>query len=156
MSSTELLFISPIEKKDPTRPTWRGIPRVGFVRPAVAKDIDPIAQPVAPAPVRQTRASLAVGTIVIILDGEFASKRAVVVADCGAGILKVAGPVVPVTEVDQDYLIGTSTKLELGTVNEGNAVGAINAAAQKVPELSEYLSTPFTLKPGDRPHLMKF
>ena len=147
----ELLFIAPVEKKDPTRPTWHGIPRVSMTRPAVAADIDPIKADACPAPVRETRASLAVGTIVIILDGEFKGKRAVVIADAGAGIVKVAGLVVPETEIDQDYLIATSTKLE--GVSDA---ASIKAAAEKVPEMVEYLNAVFTLKAGDRPHLMKF
>jgi large subunit ribosomal protein L6e len=153
---SELVFISPVEKKDPSRPTWRGIPRVSFTRPAVAKEIDPVTPDVAPAAPRQTRASLAVGSVAIILDGEFAGRRAVVVADGGAGIVKVAGPSLPVTEIDQDYLIGTSVKVELGSFEEKNAVNTVTAAAAKIPELTEYLNATFSLKPGDRPHLMKF
>lgn len=152
----ELPFIAPVEKKDPTRPTWHGIPRVSFTRPAVAAEIDPIKADVCPVDPRKTRESLSVGTIVIILDGEFKGKRAAVIADAGAGVVKVCGTVVPVTEVDQDYLIATSTKLELSGVNEGNAAATVKAAAEKIPEMVDYLGATFSLKPGDRPHLMKF
>ena len=147
----ELLFIAPVEKKDPTRPTWHGIPRVAFTRPAVAAEIDPIKADACPVPERKTRESLTVGTIVIILDGEFKGKRAVVIAEAAAGIVKVAGLVVPETEIDQDYLIATSTKLD--GVSDA---ASIKAAAEKVPEMVEYLNAVFTLKAGDRPHLMKF
>jgi large subunit ribosomal protein L6e len=68
----------------------------------------------------------------------------------------VAGPAVPSTAIDQDYLIATSTKLEIGNVNAAEAGAAVKAAAQKIPEMLDFLSTPFSLKPGDRPHLMKF
>ena len=153
---SELLFIAPVEKKDPTRPTWHGIPRVSFTRPAVAADVDPIKADVCPVPERKTRESLSVGTIVIILDGEFKGKRAAVISDAGAGIVKVCGTVVPVTEIDQDYLIATSTKLELAGVNEGNAAATVKAAAQKIPEMEDYLNSVFSLRNGDRPHLMKF
>ena len=152
----ELPFIAPVEKKDPTRPTWHGIPRVSFTRPAVAAEIDPIKADACPAKERKTRESLAIGTIVIILDGEFKGKRAAVIADAGAGVVKVCGIEVPVTEVDQDYLIATSTKLELAGVNEGNAVATVKAAAEKIPEMVDYLKATFSLKKGDRPHLMKF
>ena len=152
----ELPFIAPVEKKDPTRPTWHGIPRVSFTRPAVAAEIDPIKADVCPVDPRKTRESLSVGTIVIILDGEFKGKRAAVIADAGAGVVKVCGTVVPVTEVDQDYLIATSTKLELSGVNDGNAAATVKAAAEKIPEMVDYLGATFSLKPGDRPHLMKF
>lgn len=152
----ELLFIAPVEKKDPTRPTWRGIPRVSFSRPAVAAEIDPIKADVAPVQERKTRASLTVGTVVIILDGENKGKRAVVVADNGAGVVTVAGPAVANLEIDQDFLIATSAKLELGKVDVAKAVDAVKAAASKVQDMTEYLEAVFSLKPGDRPHLMKF
>ena len=147
----ELLYIAPVEKKDPTRPTWHGIPRVAFTRPAVAAEIDPIKADACPVPARETRASLTVGTIVIILDGQFKGKRAVVVADASAGTVKVAGLEIPETEIDQDFLIATSTKLE-GVKD----AASIKAAAEKVPEMVEYLNAVFTLKAGDRPHLVKF
>jgi large subunit ribosomal protein L6e len=153
---SELLFIAPVYKKDPTRPSWRGIPRVAFSRPAVAADIDPIAKPAAPEAERTTRASLAIGVVVVILDGEWKGKRAVVVRDVGAGIVGVAGPAVPYAELDQDVLIATSTKVQIGGADPGNAVAAIAAAAKKTPELTEYLNATFSLKPGDRPHLLRF
>lgn len=153
---SELLFIAPVEKKDPTRPTWHGIPRVSFTRPAVAADVDPIKADQCPVPERKTRQSLSIGTIVIILDGEFKGKRAAVIADAGAGVVKVCGTVVPVTEVDQDFLIATSTKLDLPGVNESNAAGSVKAAAEKIPEMVDYLGATFSLRKGDRPHLMKF
>jgi large subunit ribosomal protein L6e len=152
----ELLFISPIEKKDPTRPTWRGIPRLSLARPAAAAEVDPIVSAAPTAEPKVTRPSVSIGTIVIVLDGQYKGKRAVVVADQGAGIVGVAGPVVPYTEIDQDFLIGTSTKIQIGAVDAASAVQAVEAAAAKVPEAKEYLSAPFSLKPGDRPHLMKF
>ena len=150
----ELLFIAPVEKKDPTRPTWRGIPRVSFTRPAVAAEIDPLKPEEPHRDPRVTRASLSVGTIVIILDGEHKGKRAVVVADKGAGIVKVVGVVVPPQEIDQDYLIATSTRVE--GLNEGSNEEAVKSAAAGTEHLVEYLSETFSLKKGDRPHLMKF
>ena len=153
----ELLFIAPVEKKDITKPTWRGIPRVSLTRPAVASTIDPIVAPTKAAEEKKTRASITIGTIVIILDGEFKGSRAVVIADNGNGIVKVNGPAInKAIEVDQDYLIATSTKLEIGKVDENGALAAINAAADKIPEMAEYLKAKFSLKSGDRPHLMKF
>ena len=152
----ELLFIAPVEKKDPSRPTWHGIPRVSFARPAVAADVDPIKADECKVEPRKTRESLAIGTIVIILDGEFKGKRAAVVANAAAGVVKVCGTAVPVTEVDQDYLIATSTKLELAGVNESNAAATVKAAAEQFPEMVAYLTSTFSLKRGDRPHLMKF
>lgn len=155
-SMTELLFIAPIEKKDITKPTWRGIPRVSLTRPAVAAAIDPKVAPVAKEVEKKTRESITVGTIVIILDGEFKGNRAVVIGENGKGLVKVNGPAIKPIEIDQDYLIATSTKLEIGKVDEASSAAAIDAAAQKIPEMTEYLKAKFSLKSGDRPHLMKF
>jgi large subunit ribosomal protein L6e len=152
----ELLFIAPIQQKDPRRPTWRGMPRVSFSRPAVAAELDPIVRPPSPTVARVTRSALSIGTVAIILDGDYKGKRAVVVTDLGAGVVGLAGPVVPYVEVDQDFLIATSTKIPLDGATPENAAGLIDSAASKVPELREYLAAPFSLKPGDRPHLMKF
>lgn len=150
---SDLLFITPIAKKSHNHPCWRGIPRVSFTRPAVAAEVDPLEKCSCPAPEKKTRESLTVGTVVIIVGGENQGKRAVVVADLGAGMVKVAGPVVPLNEISQDYLIATSTKIE---VAENSTEAQVEAAAGKVPEMVEYLKAPFTIKKGDRPHLMKF
>ena len=153
---TDLLFVKPIERKDPNKPTWNGIPRVSFTRPAVANEVDPVTPEAdAPAP-RQTRASLTVGTIVAVLDGELKGKYGVVIADKGAGVVVVGGYGYAAQEFDQDYLLGTQTKLEIGAVDPAGAEAAIDAAAKKVPQMTEYLKSTFSLKKGDRPHLMKF
>jgi hypothetical protein len=55
--------------------------------------------------------------------------------------------------IDQDFLIATKTKLAIAA---GADQAAVAAAATKVPELADYLASTFTLKPGDRPHLLKF
>ena len=121
----EQLFFKPIEKKDPKKPVWGGIPRVSFTRPAVANEVDPIQPEPACECKRQTRASLTVGTIVIILDGEPAGKYGVVIADKGAGIVLVGGYGYAAQEFDQDYLIATVTKLEIGNVDAAGAEAAI-------------------------------
>ena len=149
----ELLFIAPITKTNLKKPTRRGIPRVSFTRPAVASEIDPIVKAESAPKEIETRESLKVGTVVIIVGGENAGKRAVVVARSGNGMVKVAGPVVPVNEISQDYLIATSTTLE---VAENSTEAQVEAAAGKVDQMVEYLKAPFTIKKGDRVHLMKF
>ena len=152
----EQLFITPIEKKNPNKPTWNGIPRVSFTRPSIANEVDP-AQPVPPCECqRLTRGSLQVGVVVIILDGDLKGRRGVVVADKGAGVVVVGGYGFAAQEFDQDYLIATSTKLEIGNVDPAGAEAAIDAAAKKVPQMVDYLKDTFTLRKGDRPHLMKF
>lgn len=152
-SMSDLLFIAPIAKKNNKKPCWRGIPRVSFTRPAVAAEVDPIKEPACQAKAVETRPSLKIGTVVIIVGGENAGKRAVVVSDLGAGQLKVAGPVVPLNEISQDYLIATSTSLE---VPKDATEAQVEAAAGKVKDMVEYLKTPFTIGKNDRVHLMKF
>ena len=150
------LFIKPIDKKDPKKPVWGGVPRVSITRPAVANEVDP-AQPEAVCECqKQTRASFTVGTIVIILDGELKGKYGVVIAVKDAGILLVGGFGYAAQEFDQDILIATETKLEIGNVDAAGAEAAIEAAANKVPNMVDYLKSTFSLKKGDRPHLMKF
>ncbi|OHT15304.1 hypothetical protein TRFO_14210 [Tritrichomonas foetus] len=51
-------------------------------------------------------------------------------------------------------MIATSTKVD--GVDAKSDSNAVKAAAAKVPELVEYLSATFSLRKGDRPHLMKF
>lgn len=150
---TELLFISPINKKNSHKPSWRGIPRVSFTRPAIAKEVDPIKKPHPQPKVVETRPSLAIGTVVIIVGGELAGKRAVVTNHLGNGKIKVAGPVVHQVEISQDYLIATSTKIE---IQKDATEAQILATAMKIKSMVEYLKAPFTIKKGDRVHLMKF
>ena len=149
----ELLFIAPITKTNLKKPTRRGIPRVSFTRPAVASQVDPITKPECAPKEVEVRESLQVGTVVIIVGGEYQGKRAVCVARGSNGMVKVAGPVVPQTEISQDYLIATSTKVE---VSENSTEAQVEAAAKNVPDMLEYLKAPFTIKKGDRIHLMKF
>ena len=152
----QILFAQQIQKKDPRKPSWRGIARVSFTRPAIGAKVDPIQKEAAPAKEVVTRESLKVGTIVIILDGDHAGRRGVVVADKGAGQITVAGIDFGAFDICQCYLIATSTSLDVAGVNPANAESAIAAAAGKIAEMADYLKAPFTLKKGDRPHLMKF
>ena len=150
---SELLFIAPITKTNIKKPTRRGIPRVSFTRPAVAAEVDPIVKAECQKAEIEVRESLQVGTVVIIVGGANAGKRAVVVARLGNGMVKVAGPVVELSEISQDFLIATSTKIQ---VAEGSTAKEVEAAAAKVEQMVEYLKAPFTVKKSDRVHLMKF
>jgi large subunit ribosomal protein L6e len=100
---------------------------------------------------------LTLGTVALIAEVEYSGKRVVVVEDKGAEILSIVDPssVIKVLslDIDQDYLIGRSTRVE---VNAGASEIDVYAAAAKVPQLTEHLATPFVLKKGDRPHLLKF
>jgi large subunit ribosomal protein L6e len=68
---------------------------------------------------RRFRSSLAPGTVVILVAGKHAGKRAVVVKHLSSGLLLVTGPHklngVSLRRVNQIYVIGTSTKLDLSS-----------------------------------------
>jgi len=66
---------------------------------------------------RRFRSSLTPGTIVIMVAGRYAGKRAVIVKHLKSGLLLLTGPHklngIPLRRMNQIYVIGTSTKLDL-------------------------------------------
>ncbi|XP_022120035.1 60S ribosomal protein L6 [Pieris rapae] len=68
--------------------------------------------------VRNIRPNLTVGTVCILLAGRHAGKRVVLVGVLPSGLLLVTGPFAfnscPLRRVPQRYVIGTSTKVDLG------------------------------------------
>ncbi|CAF1345788.1 unnamed protein product [Didymodactylos carnosus] len=66
---------------------------------------------------RRFRSNLTPGTIVIMVAGRYAGKRAVIVKQLKSGLLLLTGPHklngVPLRRMNQIYVIGTSTKLDL-------------------------------------------
>lgn len=147
------------------------------------------------------RASIAPGSVLILLAGRFKGKRVVFLSQLPSGLLLVAGPFsvngVPARRVNQAYVISTAAKVPLpkdldlskfddaffkaaeakkgkkgsdeffaSGVPDKKALSPAYVAAQKaldgalakaVPaELKGYLGSRFTLRDGDRPHLMKF
>ncbi|OIR58144.1 MAG: 60S ribosomal protein L6 [Amphiamblys sp. WSBS2006] len=101
------------------------------------------------------------GSVVILLTGEHAGKRAVCVGEHSADEIQVTGPCsingVGQMHVRREEVIVTETVLSIGASVSGEAVDeAVCSEVSRTAMMKEYLQTPFTLREGDVPHKMKF
>ena len=149
---------------------------------------------------QKLRSSLVPGTVLILLAGRFRGKRVVYLKSLEDNTLLVSGPFkvngVPLRRVNARYVIATSTKISLESLDlskydvayfarervtskksEKDFFGevapkkeiraeriedqkvvdkALISEIKKTPLLKQYLASSFSLKSGDKPHLMKF
>lgn len=150
---------------------------------------------------QKLRSSLVPGTVLILLAGRFRGKRVVYLKNLEDNTLLVSGPFkvngVPLRRVNARYVIATSTKVAIDSVNvekfnveyfardaklskkekkeaqmfpenTSKEVKAERVEDQKVVDkallaeikktalLKQYLASSFSLKNGDKPHLLKF
>jgi len=120
-------FVAPkaTEKKEAEEPKWYA-----------ADDVKrPLPSRKANRKQTKLRSSIVPGTILIILAGRFQGKRVVYLKQLESGLLLVNGPYklngVPLRRVNQAYVIATSTRIDVSSVNVSDVNDALFAKEAK-------------------------